>query len=267
MKFLTGTLVFLATAYLAVLVILWAFQARFLYPAPQSAASLTPGYEEVQVETSDGLRLRSFYRAAEEGRPTVVYFHGNAGTLGGAVVSNNAIVEAGVGALLIEYRGYGGNQGEPSEEGFYRDGEAAMAWLSARDITPAQTIIIGNSIGSGVATEMALQHDPLALILIAPFRSLPDAAAENLWWLPVRQLMRDRFNNFSKLPRIDGAILVQHGTADTLIPPSHGRALADAAPSAQFQAFEGAGHDLSFMWESQELRRDWILALGSGDIR
>lgn len=253
-------LVFIATAYLVSAAILWAFQARFIYPAPQMRAPLTPGYEEVTLETSDGLALRAFYREAREGLPTVLYFHGNGGTLAGASVSNGALAEAGIGILLVEYRGYGGNPGIPSEAGFYRDGEAAVEWLEQRGLTPARLAIIGNSIGAGVATEMALRHDPAALVLVAPFTSLPEAAQANLWWMPARLLVRESYDNAAKISRLNMPVLIQHGTADDLVPARFGRVLAERAPQGHFQPFKGSGHDLSFESRSHEARRDWILA-------
>ena len=210
--------------------------------------------------------MRAFYRAAEPGLPTVLYFHGNGGTLQGASVSNAALVEAGIGALLVEYRGYGGNPGSPSEAGLYRDGKAALEWLGARGIPASQIIVIGNSIGGGVATHIATtltENDtaPAGLILIAPFKSLPDVAGEKLWWLPARWLARDKFDNLTRVERLDLPVLVQHGDADDLIADTHGKAIAAAAPNARFQPFAGSGHSLSFERRSQEARRDWILAL------
>ncbi len=261
MRLLFNALVFVATLYVVLLVVLWSFQSRFIYPAPQTPAPLTPGYSEVQLETSDGLSLRSFYREAADGLPTVVYFHGNGGTLAEASISNIGLTEAGFGSLLVEYRGYGGNSGDPSEQGFYRDGEAAMAWLADQEIARENTVIIGNSIGSGVATEMALHHDAAALILVAPFTSLPEAAQSNLWWLPARMLVRDQYRNAEKIDDLDMPILIQHGDADTLIPFEQGRTLNQKAHNAVFQPYEGSGHSLTFEPRSQVARRDWILAL------
>lgn len=261
MALLTRALVFIAVAYLATLAILYVFQSRFIYPAPQEMVVLADGYEEIFLQTSDGLTLRSFYRPARDGLPTIVYFHGNAGTLGGSVVSNGAITEAGMGALLVEYRGYGGNSGDPSEEGLYRDGEAAMAWLAGQGIDPEETIIIGNSIGSGIATEMAVRHDPRGLILVAPFTTLHDAASERLWVFPVSLLMSDHYDSLGKIRGLSIPLLIQHGTADTMIPQTHGRRLAEVSLTAEFQSYDGAGHELTFRPESQLARRDWILAL------
>lgn len=266
-----GTLAFralvgVATAYIAALAILFVFQSRFIYPAPQEPAPLTPGYEEVELMTGDGLALRAFYREAAPGLPTVLYFHGNGGTLQGASVSNAALVEAGIGALLIEYRGYGGNPGSPSEQGLYADGEAALSWLDAQRIASADIVVVGNSIGGAVAVEITSTltergTPPAAMILVAPFRSLPEVAAKKLWWFPVRWLVRDQFDNLGKIGDLALPVLVQHGDADTLIDDSNGKALASAAPLGQFQSFAGSGHSLSFEPRSQEARRDWILAL------
>ena len=254
-------LVFIATAYLAVLVILFVFQQHFLYPAPQYSPDLTPEFSEVFLQTEDGLRLRAFYRDAESGRPTIVYFHGNGGNLAGASHSNRALIEAGIGALLVEYRGYGGNPGEPSEAGFYLDGEAAMAWLNQVGIDPGETIITSNSIGGGVAVEMALRHRPAGLVMTAPFTSLPDAAQSNLWWLPAGVLVRDQYRNADKIAQLSMPIFIQHGSADQVVPHDQGERLAELAPDAEFQSFNGSRHNLSFEARSQAARRDWILAL------
>ncbi len=250
-----------AALYLALIILLWTMQAKMIYPAPQEAAPLIPGYEEVSLTTEDGLALRAFYRVASDGLPTLVYFHGNGGSLTGAGVANVALAERGFGVLMVEYRGYGGNPGEPSEEGLYKDGDAAIAWLSALGIPAAQTVIVGNSIGGGVATEMARRHDPAALILVSPFTSLPEAAAANLWWLPAKPLVRDQYRNLDKITQLSIPVLVQHGTRDGLIPQRQGRALAEAASNAQFQSFDGLGHELSFVRSSGEARADWIFAL------
>ena len=170
-------LVGVATAYIAALAILFAFQSSFIYPAPQTQSALPEGFDEVVIETEDGIALRSFYRQAASGQPTLVYFHGNSGTLTGSSIATQPLAEAGIGLLLVEYRGYAGHAGSPSEEGLYRDGDAAMAWLKAQGIGLESTIVRGNSLGTGVATEMAIRHRPAALILTAPFTSLPDVAA------------------------------------------------------------------------------------------
>lgn len=252
-------------AYMAVIVALYSLQSRLIYPAPQEVPALTLGYAEATLGTEDGLSLRAFYKEAASGLPTVVYFHGNGGTLAGASISNAAIAEAGVGVLLVEYRGYGGNPGEPSEEGFSRDADAALEWLQGAGIAPGDTVVVGNSIGSGSATYAATRMvekavPPMGLILIAPFTSLPDVASEKVWWLPVRGLLEGTYPNEERLTRLEQIpTLIQHGTSDNVVPFHHGQTLAETAPWAQFRAYEGSGHGLSFERRSQEDRLAWIL--------
>ncbi len=154
-------LVFVATAYVVSVAILWAFQARFIYPAPQTRAPLTPGYEEIALDTSDGLRLRAFYREASDGLPTVLYFHGNGGTLAGASVSNGALAEAGIGVLLLEYRGYGGNPGSPSEKAFIAMAKRrSHGWVS-KGSTPISWF--SSAIRSGQASRPKWRRDTTRL--------------------------------------------------------------------------------------------------------
>ncbi len=265
---MTGIVRILVTAPLVLLALygltaflIWSLQRQVIYPAPQGRIAVAAGFGEAGLRTSDGLALRAFHREANEGLPTIVYFHGNGGTLAGSMAANTLFAEAGYGLLLVNYRGYGGNPGNPSEEGFYRDGRAAMGWLARRGVSPADTILIGNSIGSGTATQMAREFEVRALILSAPFTSVPDVAATNMGWLPVQRLIKDRFDNAAKIATLDLPILVQHGTGDRVIPHGHGEKLAGLARRATLQLFDGFDHDQVFLPETQRARFDWVQAL------
>lgn len=251
----------LLVLYAAACLLAWALQARLIYPAPQERVAPTGDYRAIMLDTADGLSIRSFYRPADPAKPTLVYFHGNGSSLAGAMAANAALTERGYGALLVNYRGYGGNPGEPGEEGFYKDGRAAMDWLKAQGLTSKDIVLIGNSIGGGTAVQMAREYGAKALMLSAPFTSLPDVAAEKARWLPVRLLLRDRFNNLSKIGSLPMPVLIQHGSADTLIPLAHGRLLAEAAQDATLQVIEGGGHDIAFQPETQSARLQWVEAL------
>ncbi len=253
-----------AIAYAIMVAILWAMQDRFIYPAPDYAVDPAPGFDVITLETEDALTLRAFTKPSEEGKPTAVYFHGNGGTLRAATNATHSLADAGYGLLLVEYRGYGGNPGKPSEEGFYRDGRAAMTWLAAQGIALEQTIVIGNSIGSGTAVQMAAEFSPKALMLTAPFLSLPDAASDALPFVPARLLMRDRFDNAAKVGELDLPILIMHGTADRVVPFDHGEELAALSPHARFLRFEGRGHALSFTQEGQAAQLEWLDQLPGG---
>ena len=250
-----------AGIYLLVSLLAWAMQDRLIYPASQERFEPGPGYREVTLDTSDGLALRAFARAADPGKPTLVYFHGNGGTLAGNMAANEAFAQAGYGLLLVDYRGYGSNPGAPSEQGFYRDGRAAMGWLAGQGIAPGDTIIAANSIGGGTAVQMASEYRVRALVLVAPFTSLPDRASEVASWLPVRWLLRDDFDNAAKLPKLDMPILIQHGTADKVVPFAHGETLSKLNPQVTFERFDGMGHELAFQPLSQQARLAWVEAL------
>ena len=149
------------------------------------------------------------------------------------------------GLLLATYRGYDGNPGRPSEAGLYADARGAMAWLSERGVPPSGTVVAGNSLGSGPATEVAVALPVAGLVLISGYTSLPDLAAGVYPFVPVRRLMRDRFDNLGKIGRVPAPILVLHGTADRVVPFDHAAALAAAAGErARLVPFEGRGHEL-----------------------
>ncbi len=255
-------LVAAATAYLAVLAILFTFQSTFIYPAPQEAIDPLPGFEAVTLRTADDLALTAHWRPAVEGEATLVWFHGNGGSLAGSAYETRVLAGKGYGLLLAPYRGYSGNPGDPSEEGFYQDGRAAMEFLKAQGVPIDQAIVAGNSIGSGTAVQMASEYDPAALVLVAPFASLADAASDALPIFPVDFLLRDRFDNAAKLPSLTTPILILHGTADTVVPFEQGQRLASRNERTRFIAFEGANHDLSFSRDAQEAQADWLSEMG-----
>ena len=251
-RIIVWILVFLATAYLAILIILWSQQGRLLYPAPRAIGPTTGGFQEITYRTDDGLSLDAGYRAAERGKPTLLYFHGNGADWVSSVVATDRLVPAGYGVLAAEYRGYRGNPGTPSEEGLYRDGRAALAFLAARGIAENEIVIVGNSIGSGVAVQMARETNPLALVLISPFASLSELGGEKFRWLPTGRLLRDKYENGAKLASICSEILILHGDADSLIPHAHAERRAAMNPRARLEVFPDIGHDLAWHDQAEE---------------
>lgn len=252
----------LMLAYLAVLAVLFVAQRSLIYPAPQERHAPAPGFAAATLQTADGLALQAHWRAPVAGRPTIVFFHGNGGSLAGSTIETRAYAEAGYGVLLAEYRGYGGNPGAPSEAGFYQDGRAAIRFLRAQGITPAQTVIVGHSLGTGTATQMAREFTPAALVLLAPFTSIPDAAAAAMPLVPARVLVRERFDNVAKVPALKMPLLILHGTADTVVPFALGERLAKAAPTATFRPVAGAEHMISHDTGIQDAQIAWLNGLG-----
>ena len=247
--------------YLASLALLFVVQRSLIYPAPRAPFPLQgslPSFAEARLTTSDGLSLRALYRSARAGAPTLVFFHGNGDNMAGAEYATRLLGQAGFGLLLPEYRGYAGNPGSPSEEGLYRDGRAALDWLAARGVAPSATLLVGNSLGSGVATQLATERPVAGLALVSGFTSLPDVAARSMPFVPVRLLLRDRYENGAKLRGFDRPLLVLHGAADRLIPADHARQLAAASPRATLAIVPGAGHELAYLPEAQAAILRWV---------
>ena len=215
---------------------------------PTEAALARAGVDArlVRVRTADGLTLMgAFFRppeAAPADAPVAVYFHGNGESAAQNLWLAPVLARAGAGLFLAEFRGYGGNPGAPSEEGFYADAEAALTWLAEEGVSAERVILVGRSIGSGVATEMAHRKKGRALVLVSAFTCITDLARRMVGPL-ASQLVWDRFDNLAKLPSIDVPVVAIHGTADELIPYEMGVALARVAPRAKLVPIDGGTHN------------------------
>lgn len=254
------------TLYLVLLAILWSQQERLIYPAPQTVGPTTGGFEEITYPTDDGLDISAGYREAEAGRPTIVYFHGNGADWVSSVVATDRLVPSGYGVLAAEYRGYRGNPGTPSEEGLYHDGRAAIAFLARSGIPADDIVIIGNSIGSGVATHLAAEIGPRALVLISPFASMRQLVAEKIRWFPTGMLLRHRYENIEKIGAVEAPVLLLHGDADMVIPHAHTRQLAQVRRDAKLVIYPGKGHDLAWHDEAEEAVLSFLQTIPSESL-
>ena len=226
------------------------------------ASPAQAGVSEMQAlrtNTEDGLTLTFWYAPAKAGQPTVVYFHGNGGNLSGRGFKVRPYLDAGFGVLLAGYRGYGGNPGKPSETGLYADARAHLEFLKNQKISPKQWILYGESLGSGVAVQMAYEQaggDPNqgtqaaaggpigALVLESPFSSLGDAAQSHYPFVPARFLVRDRYDSVAKIEHVNAPVLVVHGEEDGVISANQGKRLFQAAREPkQAHWIAGAGHN------------------------
>ena len=235
------------TMLLALYVILVAamaiFQRTLLYPADQTPWTAPSGWEKITTSTSDGLTLAHLYKPpAKPDQGLIILFHGNAGNAVHRTSKGDALATLGWGVLLAEFRGYGGNPGAPTEDGLTRDGESVMAWAKTKGFQADQIVIYGESVGTGVATAMAVNTPPKALILEAPYISVPEAAQNIYPFLPARWLVLDQFNNLSRMPQIKAPLLVLQGENDEVIPVSHGRAVLAAANEPKTGAFMSGLH-------------------------
>ena len=221
-------------------------QRSFIYfPSPEIRNS-PPGFQIVKFPTTDGLTLAAGYRPPLAGRPTLLAFHGNGADWQSMAHGLRPLVDRGYGVLAVEYRGYQTNPGNPSEEGLYEDGRAALRWLDSIGVQPRHVVAVGNSLGSSVAVQLATEAPLRALILVSPMSSMVRLASARMVWLPVKLLLRDRYDNLAKLSRVEVPIMILHGDADRVIPIGEGRILASRNQAAEFEVFESAGHELMY---------------------
>ena len=220
----------------AVLALIWMMQRRLMYfPI---AGVPTPGeigltdVEPVTFETTNGLRLSGWFIAASGTSPrvTVLVFNGNAGNRGHRGPLAAAFHRHGLQVLLVDYRGYGGNPGAPTENGLAADSRAARAYLAGRpDVDASRIVYFGESLGTAVAIDLAVEHPPAALVLRSPFTSMADVGQHHYPFLPVRLLLRDRFAAIDQIQRIRVPLLVIAGGHDRIVPIENSRRLYDAA--------------------------------------
>lgn len=235
-------------AYLAVVCYLYVTQRRRIYlpdrTRPEPASSGVPEMRAVSLPTEDGLDLLAWWRPpAAPGGPTLLYLHGNAGHIGYRGEKVRPYLDAGLGVLLLAWRGYGGNPGHPTEAGLYADGRAARRFLATNGVAADRLVIYGESLGSAVAARLAVDAAPAAVVLEAPFTSLADMGARLYPFIPVRRLLHDRFETLGLIERIEAPLLVLHGEGDETVPAAMGRALLDRARPPKHAFFApAAGH-------------------------
>lgn len=234
--------------YLGTLVVLFVIQRSLIYqPFGTYQSPAERGLfqtEELSLSTEDGQKaLAWFYPPPKDGDGKVlVYFHGNGGSMGQTAWLLRMMQQMGFGFLALEYRGYPGYDGTPTEAGIYYDARAAMHFLKEQGYKPADIILFGHSLGSGVAIQMATEYDVGLVALVSPYTSVADVAALVYWFVPARYLVLDRFDSHSKVISVTEPIYIFHGTEDRLIPYAVGRKLFDAITSEK-RFFDLVGQD------------------------
>lgn len=189
------------------------------------------GFEDAWFTSADGTRLHGWYVPREFPRAVVLFCHGNGGNLSDwSDVVQSLHDRVGVATLIFDYRGYGRSDGVPSEPGILADARAARAWLAERaDVSADRIVLMGRSLGGGVAVDLAANDGARALILESTFTSIPEVGQVHYPWLPVRTLMRTQYDSLAKIGRYHGPLLQSHGTADRIVPYALGRRLFEAA--------------------------------------
>ncbi len=256
-------LVILASAYVLICVMACVFQPKLVYfpgPPPSWAPDREGfAYRDLMLETSDGVAIHAWFFPAEESHGAVVMSHGNAGNVANRVPHAQAFLDAGFSVLLYDYRGYGRSEGSPSEEGTYRDAEAAYDWVVANaGVAPHRVVSYGESLGGGVALELARRREVGAVMLESAFTSIPDVGQRIYPWLPVRLMSRIVYDNAAKIAELRVPVLVIHSPDDEIVSYDFGEKLFQLANEPkQFLATEGGHNDGGFL-----RRAEWREAVG-----
>lgn len=250
--------------YLLLSVLLFFMQERMLFLArmPGRQLETTPrdvGFEYVDVnfETADGVSLHGWYVHADKPRGTVLFLHGNAGNISHRLDSIAIFHELGLDTFIIDYRGYGQSEGKTSEEGTYRDAEAAWEYLvTERGLDPARIVVFGRSLGGAVAAELATHHTPAALIVESSFPSVAEMASHLYPFIPVRHMLRLRYPVIDYVTRITSPILIVHSRDDDIIPFAMGQALYEAAPEPKAFLELAGDHNNGFLLSRNRYRQE-----------
>lgn len=233
------------------------FPDRTLVATP---AALGLPFEEVRFPAADGVPLSGWLVPGPPGAPLILFCHGNAGNISHRLDNLLLLHRLGVTVFIFDYRGYGQSGGTPSEAGTYEDARGALAWLRSRGWNPARMVYFGRSLGAGVAVQLALEQPPAGLVLESPF---PSVAAMGRRHYPLLScllgwLVRARYDNLAKLPRIHVPLLIFQGSRDTVVTEGMARRLfARANAPKTFYLIPGAGHNDTLQLGGAAYWRQW----------
>jgi fermentation-respiration switch protein FrsA (DUF1100 family) len=254
----------LGASALFVLWVRWMEPRSLYYPQRglgDSPARLGWRFEDVRLQAADGVRLHGWFIPAgadtsgPDARSTVLYLHGNAGNVSHRLEKLAILRDLGADVLIVDYRGYGLSEGRPHEHGLYRDARAAYVHLvSGRGVDPRRIVLLGESLGSAVASHLASEHETGGVVLEEAFTSIADVAQDMFPVLPVRWVMRSRYDTLDRIARIRAPILILHSRGDEYFPYRHAERLAAAAPGAKLVELRG-GHNDAFLVSEAEYRR------------
>jgi fermentation-respiration switch protein FrsA (DUF1100 family) len=255
-----------AVIYALICAVVYFGNRAFIYfPDPVRVAPAEVGLsdvEEVELMTADRVTLVGWYARAQKGKPTILYFHGNASNAANRAPRVDTITQDGFGLFYLNNRGYGGSGGKPSEEKNAADAIAAYDYLVGLGV-PADTIVAyGESLGSGQAISLATKRSLAAIVLESPLTSVIDVAKGSYFWLPLNLLIADTYNNEEHIRYVRAPVLVLHGERDGIIPVEMGMRLFRAANEPKrLEIFPRGGHVDLFDHEAWEDTKRFLASI------
>ena len=240
-KLFVKILLIVLITYLLVLVILYFFQRNLLYHPSENnyfGDKLTVSIDKIKIKSKDNIELMGWYHKKDsKNYKTILFLHGNAGSLENRIHKINHFQNMKINFLIIAWRGFSGNKGNPTEKGLYEDAESAINWLKNKGIRTKDIIIYGESLGTGIATEIAQNNNFAGVILESPFTSMIDAAKNKYPFFPIRFLLKDKYESDKKIKNIKSPLLIMHGESDKIVPFWMGKKMYDIANEPKYFYF------------------------------
>jgi fermentation-respiration switch protein FrsA (DUF1100 family) len=241
MKYLYLAVSSVVLAYFIIILFVYFYQRNLLYhPSENNYLNdkITFNYEEIFIETDKKIKLKSWFIKKDLDKfKTILIFHGNAGNLFNRVYKLNELNKLDVNILLISWRGFSGNKGKPTEKNLYRDADESVKWLNNQGVISKNIILYGESLGTGVATELGTSNAFGGIILESPFTSIANAAKIYYPYLPVSIILKDRYDSIGKIKNINTPIFIMHGKMDNIVPQQMGLELFEKANNPKYSYF------------------------------
>jgi len=266
MNYLALILIITLLIYFFILVSTYIFQRSLLYHPSENNYSgdeiLVP-VEKVKIKTQDNIELVSWYHNKNSNDyKTILFLHGNAGSLENRIHKINHFKDMKVNFLIIAWRGFSGNKGNPTEKGLYEDARSAIRWLESNNVKEKNIIIYGESLGTGIATEIAQNKNFAGVILESPFTSMIDAGKDKYPYLPVKFLLKDKYESDKKIKNINSPILIMHGKVDNIVPFHMGKKMYELANDPKYSYFsEYDDHMMEYNEKLLNALKDFINGL------
>ena len=256
----------LAAVYLIITFILYYSQRSLLYHPSEnnySGDKLNVPIDKVKIKTDDNIELLAWYNNKDiNNYKTILFLHGNAGTLENRIYKINHFKNIEVNFLILAWRGFSGNKGKPTENGLYRDAKSAVEWLANKGIKEENIIIYGESLGTGVATEIAQNKNFAGIILESPFTSMVAAAKSKYPIFPVGLLLKDKYESDKKIKNVKSPILIMHGEVDSIVPFWMGKKIYELANEPKYFYFpKYDDHMLEYNENLLNILKDFIKGL------